>query len=294
MINMNKKLDEIYKKSKRIRIDDTTKIVIMSDCHRGAGDNFDNFIKNKNIFDAALNHYYNRGFTYIELGDGDDMWEVKKYNEIILEHISSFKLLKKFNDSNRLIMIYGNHDISKRNNELLKEYFYKYYNSEKKEEEELLNNLVAYESIVLEYKNKDIFMVHGHQVDLLNGTFWYLSCFLVRHLWKHFERFGIKDPTNAAKNYEETKRVEKRLKKWSIKNRKMLITGHTHRPVFPKIGESLYFNDGSCIHPNGISCIEIENGNISLVKWVFKLKKENLIFIDRVVVEGKESILSFF
>lgn len=63
-----RQLDKIYKNSKRIKIDDSTKLIIMSDCHRGAGDNFDNFLKNKNIFNGALNHYFNKGFSYIELG----------------------------------------------------------------------------------------------------------------------------------------------------------------------------------------------------------------------------------
>ena len=291
---MNKRLDSIFKYSKRIKINDNTKIVIMSDCHRGSGDSFDNFVKNKNIFEAALKYYYDRGYIYIELGDGDDMWEVRNYNDIINEHITSFKILKKFNDSNRLIMIYGNHDICKREEKILNDYFYSYYNNVTKSKEKLLDGLKVYESVILNYDDKDIFLVHGHQVDLLNGTFWRLSKFLVRNVWKNLEKYGIKDPTNAAKNYKEAKRVEKRLKRWSIKNNKILISGHTHRPIFPKIGESLYFNDGSCVHPNGISCIEIENGNISLVKWIFKLTKENLISVDRIVVEGKEKLTKFY
>lgn len=111
---MNKKLDMIFENSQRLLIDDNTKLVIMSDCHRGAGDNFDNFVKNQSIFKTALQDYYDKGFTYIELGDGDDMWEVKKYENIIEVHLDTFKLLKKFNDSGRLIMIYGNHDIEKK------------------------------------------------------------------------------------------------------------------------------------------------------------------------------------
>ena len=47
---MNKKLDKIFKKSKRLFIDNNTKLVIMSDCHRGSGDNYDNFIRNKKIY----------------------------------------------------------------------------------------------------------------------------------------------------------------------------------------------------------------------------------------------------
>lgn len=291
---MNKKLNKIFEKSKKIKIDKNSKLVIMSDCHRGSGTNYDNFLKNRNIYESALMNYYKRGFTYIELGDGDDMWEVKNYKDIIEEHLSTFKILKKFNDENRLIMIYGNHDICKRSKKIMEKYFYKYYNKKKKKEETLLNNLEIYESLILEYYSYNIFLIHGHQVDLLNSTFWRLSRFLVRHFWRNAERFVIKDPTSAAKNYRESKIIEKKLKKWSIINNKMLVAGHTHRPIFPKLGHSLYFNDGSCIHPSGITCLEIEKGNITLVKWLFKLKKGKYLVIERNIIEGSEPIINFF
>ena len=288
------KLNKIFKKSKKISINNNTKIVIMSDCHRGKGDNYDNFIKNKNIYESALNHYFNKGYTYIELGDGDDMWEVKNYKDIIEIHIDTFKTIKKFHDTNRLIMIYGNHDISKKYNKVLKKYFYKYYNSQTKKEEDLLNNIIVYESLILNYNNYDIFLLHGHQVDFLNSTIWHISRFLVRYIWRILEFTGIKDLTSSAKNYEVTKRTEKKLNKWSIKNNKILIAGHTHRAIFPKIGQSLYFNDGSCIHPNGITCIEIKNGNITLVKWEYKSNENNQIIIKRNILAGSESIIDFY
>lgn len=288
------KIDKIFNNSKRIKIDDNTKLVIMSDCHRGSGNNHDNFLKNKNIFDAALQYYYNNGFTYIELGDGDDMWEVNNYEDIIEEHLKTFLVLKQLHDANRLIMIYGNHDICKRNKDVLEKYFYSYYNKQTKKKEDLLKDLVINESLVLNYKNHDIFMLHGHQVDFLNGTLWKLSRFLVRHIWRHLEFVGIKDPTVAAKNYSVSKKVEKKLEKWSKKNNKILISGHTHRPIFPKVGQSLYFNDGSCIHPNGITCLEIENGNITLVKWIFILAQDKIISVGKIIIEGEEAINNFF
>ena len=291
---MSKKLDRIFKKSKRIPINDNTKIVIMSDCHRGSGNNHDNFIKNEKIFESALRYYYINNFTYIELGDGDEMWEVSNYKDIIIEHQETFKLLKKFYDNNHLIMIYGNHDMCKKSKKILKENFYYYYDKINSQHKELFNNIIVYESLVLNYKDKDIFMIHGHQIDLLNGTLWRLSRFLVRYVWRNLEFIGINDPTLAAKNYSVSKGIEKRLEKWSIKNNKILISGHTHRPVFPKVGQSLYFNDGSCIHPNGITCLEIENGNITLVKWLFKLEQDKFISVGRVEIEKKEAIESFF
>jgi len=43
-----------------------------------------------------------------------------------------------------------------------------------------------------------------------------------------------------------------------FKNKKIVIAGHTHKPIYPLKGESYYFNDGSAIHPNGITCIKIK------------------------------------
>lgn len=291
---MNKKLDKIFEKSKKLIIDDNSKIFIMSDCHRGAGNNYDNFIKNQNIFTSALQYYYDKGFTYIELGDGDEMWEVKNYENIIDIHIDSFKQMKKFNDSGKLIMIYGNHDIVKKSPAILKKYFYKYYDKEKKQNEELLKNLTVQESLILNYKNHDIFLIHGHQVDFLNSTLWRLSRFLVRNLWKPAENIGLKDPTSAAKNHKVNRKTEKILQEWSIKNNKILIAGHTHRAIFPKVGQSLYFNDGSCIHPNGITCLEIENGNITLVKWEYAVNQDKTILVKRKMLDGFEPIIKFF
>ena len=142
---MSKKLDKIFKNSKRLFMDDSTKLAIMSDCHRGSGDNYDNFVKNQNLFKAALQYYYAKGFTYVELGDGDDMWEVKDYENIIEVHLEAFKQLKKFNNSGRLIMIYGNHDMVKKSPAVLEQYFYKYYNTITKQEEPMLDSLIVYE-----------------------------------------------------------------------------------------------------------------------------------------------------
>ena len=288
------RLDTLYASSSKYVIDDDTKLVIMSDCHRGIGDKDDNFSQNQNIFESALLHYYYNGFTYVELGDGDEMWEVDNFHDIVNEHIDTFKVLKKFHHQKRLIMICGNHDLCKKNKKIMKEYFYKYYDKSLKKEVDLLNNLKILESLVLKYEENDLFLLHGHQVDALNCKFWKLSRFLVKNVWKPLEQIGFKDPTSAAKNYRVTKKVEKSLTKWSDKNHKIIIAGHTHRPVFSKINQSLYFNDGSCIHPNGITCLEIENGNISLVKWKLKLRKDGIISAGREVIEGPEKIISFF
>lgn len=50
-----------------------SRFVFFSDCHRGVGNHNDNFLKNQNLYFAALKDYYERGFTYVELGDGDEL-----------------------------------------------------------------------------------------------------------------------------------------------------------------------------------------------------------------------------
>lgn len=288
------KLDKIYHSSKRIIINDNSKIVIMSDCHRGIGNIDDNFLKNRNLYEEALSHYYDNGFTYIELGDGDEMWEVKKYDEIIKSNWGTFKIIKKFYQQNRFIMVYGNHDLVKKNSSILKKNFYQYFNQFTNKTEDLFPDLKVYESLILDYNNQELFLVHGHQVDFLNSNLWHLSRFLVRHVWKHLEQIGIEDPTSAAKNYRVTTRVEKKLRKWSIQNNKILVAGHTHRPIYPAVGNSLYFNDGSCIHPDGITSLEIENGKITLVKWKYQVHKNNKKVITRQVLAGNTPINNFF
>ena len=97
----------------------------------------------------------------------------------------------------------------------------------------------------------------------------------------------IADPTSPAKNYKETIKVERRIKKW-IANQKnqFTIIGHTHRPRFPEAGELALFNDGSCVHPRSITGIEIENGEISLIKWQIATTDNGTLQIVRILLEG--------
>ena len=73
--------------------------------------------------------------------------------------------LKEFYDDDRFIMIYGNHDIYKKDDKILEKYFYKYKDKVLDLDYLLLDGLVVYESLILEYKDRDIFLIHGHQVD---------------------------------------------------------------------------------------------------------------------------------
>lgn len=109
-----KRLDNAFQHVPILPLNAESKYVLFSDCHRGNGTNNDNFLKNQHLYIAALKHYYKNGFTYIELGDGDELWENRKMEQIKEIHSEVFQLLSRFYCDNRLYMIYGNHDIVKK------------------------------------------------------------------------------------------------------------------------------------------------------------------------------------
>lgn len=289
------RLTQVYNSSKEIPIDNSSKLILMSDIHRGNNSWTDNFAHNQNIFITALNHYYNKDFTYIEVGDGDELWENRDFSEIRRTHSHVFNLLRKFYNDNRLYLIYGNHDIVKRSKRYVKRNLYHYYDYTTQRNECLFENIEYHEGLILRYlDNKRIFVVHGHQGDLLCDRFWWIGRFLIRYFWRPIELFlGIKDKTSPAKNYKKLISTERRIINWSRLNNQMIITGHTHRPRFPMIGEPLFFNTGSCIHPRCITGIEIENGEITLVKWSIKTNHSNFLYVAREIIAGPQKLQSY-
>jgi UDP-2,3-diacylglucosamine pyrophosphatase LpxH len=116
----------------------------------------------------------------------------------------------------------------------------------------------------------------------------------VRYLWRPLESFGVNDPTSAAKNNVKRKQTEERLIQWVSENHRMLVAGHTHRPVFPAAGASPYFNDGSCVHPACITAIEITGGSIALVKWCVKVRADGVLHVGRDTLAGPAPLQDYF
>lgn len=283
-----KRISKSFNCAKYVPFDSLSKMIIMSDCHRGIGNWGDNFAHNQEIYFAALSYYYNNGYTYIELGDGDELWENQIYEMIIDTHDNVFWLLSKFHEEDRLFMLYGNHDIVKRDPKYVDKVCNSKNNPCDKNDISMFLDIEFYEGLIL-YNNKDgqkIFLTHGHQGDLFNDVFWRFSRFLVRHIWRPLELMGFKNPTSAAKNYSKRSKVERNLIQWVEEHDQMIIVGHTHKPAFPDEGEAMYFNDGSCVHPRCITGIEISQGNISLIKWSILVDPNHHLYVGRTFLEG--------
>jgi UDP-2,3-diacylglucosamine pyrophosphatase LpxH len=247
------------KRAIKLKLDPDSKFILFSDLHKGDNSYADDFKHNMRIYKEALHHYYINNYTYIELGDGIELWENRKIKPIIKAHQVIFDLLKDFHNQKRLYLIYGNHDMVMMYPFMIRKMLGSFF-----------TDLKYYESIVLDSgkTNHNILLLHGHQADYMNYLFWWFHRFLVRYVWKPLQLLGINDPTSPAKNYKSLIKVERRMKDWILKNKNQpVIFGHTHRPRFPKPQDIPMFNTGSCVHPESIIGIEIENMQISLVRW---------------------------
>lgn len=274
-MSVSSRLEHAFKDAPVLPLTYRSRYVLMSDCHRGVGTSSDNFLKNQHLYLAALKYYCRRGFTYIELGDGDELWENRSMKTIVEVHDDVFGLLKRLYRENRLYLIYGNHDMVKKKKSLPLPFPF-------------------YEGIILCPPNmpqRAVYLTHGHQASLFNSTFWRVACFLVRYVWSPLENMGVLDPTSAAKNYHVKSKCETKLNNWAFENKRILITGHTHRPVMPD-EPSYYYNTGSCVHPECITCIEIEQGVMTLVKWSMSARADSTLYVARERISGAVFLFS--
>jgi predicted phosphodiesterase len=283
------------------------KLIILSDQHKGARDGADDFTLAETNYLAALEYYCKNEFTYINLGDSEELWEnnifqVKKHNK------ATFTAEKQFLAKNNFVKIFGNHDLYWDNDPFAAPQLKSIYGEK----------LKVYEGILLPVaigdKTLRIFCTHGHQGDGQSDGNWF-SKFFVANIWAPLQAFLRINPNTPA--YDAVKKTlhNVMMYEWSSKQENiLLITGHTHQPVFeslthlerlysqyetavkagnlaaagelekeirkrdpgfvvpPKVDYTVtkptYFNSGCCCFNDGdITGIEIADGCIRLIKW---------------------------
>lgn len=291
----DKRLMGAYNNAHRIPFDKHSKFIFFSDLHRGDDSVSDQFVRNQHIVLHALDYYYNKGYSYIELGDGDELWEYPNFKLIRFAHTDVFIPMKKLYDEGRFFMIYGNHNMEFRNRRYVRENLSKTYDEHNQSQEALFPGIKVYEAIVLKHRKtkQEIFAVHGHQGDLMNDQLWMLSRFLMRYFWRYLHVVGFRNPSSPARNLYKRHKIERKYKTWIRNHKRILICGHTHRPRFPRKGELPYFNTGCCINSKGIIGIEIVNDKILMVDWRVRAKNNGTLQIIRTVVRGPEPIENF-
>ena len=282
------------------------KFIILSDQHKGARDLADDFRLAEKNYLAALDYYFQEGYTFISLGDSEELWEntadiaIEKNREALLAEA-------RFLADDRYYRIFGNHDLAWKfelnTNKYLKPIF-----GEK---------LKVYEGLILctQHNNNrySIFLAHGHQGDKRSDGNKF-SMWVVSNIWTPIQRFLDVSINTVANTIELVDKHNIIMYEWSLKEKNLLfISGHTHKPVFASmdhvdrltkllekikltgdaerieaveteltkrkkeyVGKKLtktmvkpsYFNSGCCCFLDGdITGIEIEGDSIRLIKW---------------------------
>ena len=227
-------------------------------------------VKGMSSCTLALKYYNDHKFKYVEIGDGDELWENAKFEDIRQAHSHLFWLMREFHKDKRLCLIWGNHNSDWKKPENVRKYLYEFYNERKRRKEALFEDLKVHEGLVFRYlpTGDKIFVFHGHQGDLICDRFSWFGKFCVRHFWRHLQLVGVRDRTSPAKNFKKRKEVEQRIIDWiKVNDNQVVICGHTHRSVFSPEGGIPYYNTGSCVHPRCITGIEISKGKMGLIKW---------------------------
>jgi predicted phosphodiesterase len=299
------------------------RFIIFSDQHKGARDGADIFAKSAKTYLNALDHYNEEGFTYINLGDSEELWgnlfvTVKRHNK------ATFEKEKLFIDRDAFVKVFGNHDLYWDNDPLAAISLLQIFGKA----------ISIYEGIILKTtvnnKSLEIMMTHGHQGDLQSDGNWFSKWF-VSNIWGPLQAYLRINPNTPAYSNQLKTDHNRIMYEWSsVRKNLLLITGHTHQPVFRSLtqlelvyidlekakkakemkmeqeleqkiaklhikGNSLpnfagymdtYFNTGCCCFNDGdITGIELSDGCIRLVKWNYRKKISERVVLEECKLE---------
>ena len=220
-IAIYKRLTELYNSTdqniKKLPINNNTKYALFSDLHLGNGEKSDLFWHNKDTMIFALEHYKEKEYSIILLGDIEELWQFNFIEIHDYYEESIYKLLRSFPD-NKVHRIFGNHDKN----------WKRPPTDPIQSNEEIQHG--APEAIKL---GDDIFLVHGHQGDKTCDRKTWESRYLSRKgepLVPLGKIFGIS--SRLATRSQIPGNREKLYYEWAIENKVILICGHTHNAIF--------------------------------------------------------------
>ncbi|MBW8683380.1 metallophosphoesterase [Chitinophaga rhizophila] len=299
-------------------------IIIFSDQHKGGRDGSDDFMLAETTYLAALRHYYDNGFTLINLGDCEELWE-NTPSVVIEKNRASLLEEALFLQQQRYYRIFGNHDLEWNYQVPRDQYLKPLFGKE----------LKVYEGLVLNmnYKNSihSIFLAHGHQGDKHSDGNAFSKWF-VAAIWTPVQRWLNIRLDTISDSFDLVDKHNIIMYEWSQQYKKtMLISGHTHKPVFASmdhidrltkelqkavqlkdetrietlkasldkrkaeyVGKEFvktmvspsYYNTGCCCFSDGdISGIEISEGYIRLIKWELEGKNVSRRVLEEAQLE---------
>lgn len=201
------------------------KFVILSDQHKGTRNDADDFAGAESNYLAALTYYNQHQFHYINLGDSEELWEntfagVKKHNK------ATFDKERIFLNRNAFTKVFGNHDLYWDNDPMAPLSLQQVYGKK----------IDVYEGVLLRAivgdQKLEFFLTHGHQGDRQSDGNWFSKWF-VSNIWGPVQGYLRINPNTPANNFELKTAHNEIMYEWSRRQKDLiLITGHTHQPVF--------------------------------------------------------------
>jgi predicted phosphodiesterase len=210
------------------------KFIVFSDQHKGGRNGADDFKEAEKNYLAALNHYSEQDFYFINLGDSEELWEntirkVRKKNQ------STFDAEKKFLEHNNYIKVYGNHDLYWNTSPLAGWHLKGMYGEKIKVYEGVVLKTLVGEKEDHQGIELTIFLTHGHQGDGQSDGNWF-SKFFVAYIWAPLQALLRINPNTPAYDAEKKTLHNSIMYDWASEQKEMLlITGHTHQPVFASL-----------------------------------------------------------
>ncbi len=204
------------------------RFVIFSDHHKGSRDGADDFKVCERAYHAALAYYDRLGYTLAVLGDAEELWE-ERAEAVLKAYPHTFELEGRFHKDGRYLRFWGNHDDAWSHADLVKQWLAPAFGG---------GPFTVRESLILHVRDGAeelgrLFLVHGHQGTFGSERIAWLSRFALRYFWRPIQRIFRFSLNTPAKDFVLRFAHDSALYSWSERQQKVvLITGHTHRPVF--------------------------------------------------------------
>lgn len=314
------------KRGVQIDYTSSSKLIIFSDQHKGTRNYADDFALSEKNYIAALQYYNQENFLYCNLGDSEELWE-NKLSAVLASNKATFEAEKLFLQRNAFIKVFGNHDLYWDNDPLAGFTLEKVYGQKVKIYEGIIFNIRIKDipfHILLTHGHQGDLQSDGNwfskwfvsniwgpfqaylrinpntpaydnQLKSEHNTMMYSWTALQSNLalitghthqpvfnsLTHLERLYLRlEAARKANDQAAVLEVEATLK-----------AGEFSGEVSPRLdySKNTYFNTGCCCFSDGdITGIEIEGGQIRLIKW-----KSDGTHATRIILEecGLEHLL---
>jgi UDP-2,3-diacylglucosamine pyrophosphatase LpxH len=217
-------LEKLLEKAKTVRLDSSSKVLILSDLHMGNGGRRDEFRRNSELVRSMLQDYYLPGrYSLVLNGDVEELFKFSV--ESIAECWGDmYDLFLRFEKNGFFWKTCGNHDA-----DLFEDRNYR-----------LAGHLL--ESIRFLYEDEVMLLFHGHQASiLLWETYPIVSRAVVLFLRYVAKPMGIRN-FSTAYNSRRRFAIEKSIYEFSNQAKIVSIIGHTHRPLFESLSKVDHLN----------------------------------------------------